>query len=169
MNCNCIETIEARIKDLEIARGVKVITVQAQNQSCIFDGPQGYTTLSTPMQVIFEHTVKRTGATKTSTRNVDMLISYCPFCGKPVKPEDAGKSSYIELANMLTPGEDRLIGTMRKLELCPSRVKILLECILSRDIYAADTGVYDIYIDPSKDDTGTPLIDFLQRKEESTK
>ncbi|WP_138751145.1 hypothetical protein [Paenibacillus sinopodophylli] len=85
MNCNCLSEIKARLKD-ELPKQdqyakLKIISVDFSNAAFLMNGNRIESTLSTPITITHEPIGR-----KKST-NINMTISYCPFCGKSAKEE----------------------------------------------------------------------------------
>lgn len=83
MQCNCIEEIEARVKEhVQPKIKVPIEAVKCQNISWVFGNGAG-TYISIPFGVKAD----ATGYRSEKGKQFMVHASYCPFCGKPTKPK----------------------------------------------------------------------------------
>ncbi len=84
MQCNCIEEIEAKIKE-HMQPDVKapIESARCQNISYVLNGANAGTHIGIPFGVKADAPGYRSRKGKEFT----VIASYCPFCGKSTKPE----------------------------------------------------------------------------------
>lgn len=89
MSCNCKSDIEARL--LERFRSTEAQatghTIELQGYALLLGGARMDVRGYMPVEASARHTTK-SGTVRVKKQKQNMLFSYCPFCGVPVKDED---------------------------------------------------------------------------------
>ncbi len=84
MNCNCIEEIEAKIKEHHQPKvKAPIESVRCRNITYVLDGPNPgmFPTIS------FGIKADATGYRSEKGKDFGVIVSYCPFCGKKAKAD----------------------------------------------------------------------------------
>ena len=88
MKCDCIESLErdlkVKAKEIDKFKGGAAVNVEALNMALLFNGaPDSYV----PYQE-FEVTqdyITKTGKERTRKERLNILFSYCPYCGRKLE------------------------------------------------------------------------------------
>lgn len=88
MKCGCIERVKNRLAEMYKPEAGDDVTVECPMTTIVFGNP-GYTTLNIDFRV---RSSKR-GFNSKAGKSVAMLITYCPFCGKPVQEKPDGTTA----------------------------------------------------------------------------
>jgi len=83
--CDCIEQIKSRFKEHFADKYPTMTSVCFTEESMLLDKGTARTVLGQPIAIHYTKVFK--GAEKDRVETVYVTPTYCPFCGKPVKPE----------------------------------------------------------------------------------
>ncbi len=86
--CNCMKEIEDRVKEKYSLKLPGINSVGFANKSIILEGTVQGTVLAQPIHVEYM-VIGKFGRQRTRTKTLNMIPSYCPFCGEKLKKEEA--------------------------------------------------------------------------------
>lgn len=84
MNCNCIEEIEEKIKELHQPQvKASIESVRCRNITYVLSGVGAGTYISIPFGIKAD----APGYRSEKGKDFGVIVSYCPFCGKKAKAD----------------------------------------------------------------------------------
>lgn len=87
MSCDCIRSIEERVKEKTTTKNPtwKIIR-HAFADKALFFGKDAVTKITVPIEIDYKFTKKNGELSRLNHSRVNMMATFCPFCGKEYEP-----------------------------------------------------------------------------------